>query len=261
MNVIDFQKKKDKKEKISMITCYDHFTAKIIDDSMIDSVLVGDSCAMVVYGYPSTINATVEMMERHIEIVSRGAKSKFIIGDMPFLSFRKGVAEAMECVESFMRAGAHAVKLEGVTGHEDVVANIVQSGVPVMGHLGLTPQSVHKFGGHKVQGKDQESMDKIIKDAKILEDLGCFSIVLECIPENLASKITEAIKIPTIGIGAGLHVDGQVLVLQDMLGMAKDFNPKFLRKYLDGHSLISNAINKFHRDVKCLEFPGWDESY
>ena len=261
MNVLDFEKMKRENRKISMVTAYDTWTAKLIEKSEIDCVLVGDSVAMVMHGYPSTVHATTEMMCLHLAAVSRGIKTKFIIGDMPFLSFRKGVKEALVTVESLMRAGAHAVKLEGVWGHEETVRAIVQSGVPVMGHIGLTPQSIHQLGGFKVQGKDRKAADDLTLQAAKLQDLGCFAVVLECVPESVSREITPQLRIPTIGIGAGAAVDGQVLVLQDLFGVDKEFKPKFLRHFLDGENILSCALNDYHHAVIEKRFPTKEESY
>jgi 3-methyl-2-oxobutanoate hydroxymethyltransferase len=194
-------------------------------------------------------------------MVARGLRDKFLVADLPFLSFRQGPAAALDAVGALMRAGAHAVKLEGVWGHEDVVARIVQSGVPVMGHIGLTPQSVHALGGFRVQGKQSEQARDLIAQARELEKLGCFAIVLECVPATLAREITAELKIPTIGIGAGVGTDGQVLVFQDMLGLGGEFSPKFLRRYLQGGQAISGALASFCRDVQDRTFPNEQESY
>lgn len=261
MNVHDFSERKKQGRKISMVTCYDFWSAQLIQETDIDSVLVGDSLSMVMHGFPSTVHATVEQMQLHIQAVARGVKNKFIVGDMPFLSFRKGLTSNMQAVEKIMQAGAHAVKLEGATGHLKLVRHIVDSGVPVMGHLGLTPQSIHQLGGFKVQGKSSKEYEKILSDAKALEDAGCFSLVLECVPNALAKEITQALKIPTIGIGAGAQCDGQVLVLQDMLGMNEKFKPKFLRHYLNGAELIKNSLQQYHNDVVEQSFPADKESY
>jgi len=260
-SVIDFSKYKKDRKPISVITCYDYWTAKIIDETDIDAVLVGDSAAMVMHGFETTLNASVQMMCYHIEAVKKGIKNKLIIGDMPFLSYKKSLTDTMDNVDLFMKSGADAVKIEGVNGHVEYIKRIVDSGVPVMGHLGLTPQSIHQLGGYKIQGKDKTAADTLIKNAKQLEDAGCFSIVLELIPAILAKDVTEILNIPTIGIGAGIHTSGQVLVLQDMLGMNKDFNPLFLRKYLNGNDLIKDALNKFNEEVKSKKFPGEEESY
>ncbi len=260
-NVFDFSKMKKEGNKITMVTCYDYWSARIIDASDIDCILVGDSLGMVMYGHQSTIPVTVDEIARHVEAVRRGAPEKFIVGDLPFLSYRKGILHAMEAVEKIMRAGANAIKLEGVDGHEDVVEHIITSGVPVMGHLGLTPQSIHQFGGMKVQAKDDHAVELLIGRAKALEELGAFSIVLECIPDRSARLISSSLSIPTIGIGAGSSTDGQVLVLQDMLGMDSEFCPKFLKKYMNGHDLIKNALNMYSEEVKNLSFPSEKESY
>lgn len=257
MNSIhDFALKKKNKEKISMVTCYDSWSAKLIGKSNIDCILVGDSLAMVMHGHESTLNASVDLMALHIAAVSRVLKNKFIVGDMPFLSYRKDLNSNMLAVETIMKAGAHAIKLEGAKGNLSLVKHIVESGVPVMGHLGLTPQSIHQLGGYKVQ-KDMS----LIEEALALEKAGCFSLVLECVPSLISKKITEELNIPTIGIGAGIDCDGQVLVLQDMLGMNVEFSPKFLKKYLDGEALIKNALNLYHDEVVNNKFPTSKESY
>ena len=262
MNILDFKKMKDKKQKISMVTCYDYWSANILNDTSIDSILVGDSLSMIVYGHDSTIHATEEMMSAHTQAVSKGAPNKFVISDMPFLSVRKDLSFAMNTVEKLVRAGAKALKIEGVTGHEKIIKHIVESGIPVMGHLGLTPQSILKLGGFKVQGKNDAAELELIEQAKKFEKLGCFSIVIECVPESVASNITKTINIPTIGIGAGSSVDGQVLVLQDLLGINSNyFNPRFVRTYLDGNQQIKTAIEKFHIDIREKAFPQKEESY
>jgi 3-methyl-2-oxobutanoate hydroxymethyltransferase len=260
MNILDFKKMKTEKRPISMVTCYDYTSAKQVDQSEIDTVLVGDSLAMVMHGFPSTIHATIEMMALHTAAVARGLTQKFLIADMPFLSVRKGIPPAMESVDALMRAGAHSVKIEGVDGHEDVIKQIVGSGVPVMGHLGLTPQSIHQFGGFKVQGRDEMAED-VFRQAKKLEELGCFAVVLECIPAPLAERITRELSIATIGIGAGLGVDGQVLVFQDLLGMNPDFKPKFVRHFMTGKTNLLAALNQYHREVVERSFPGVKETY
>jgi 3-methyl-2-oxobutanoate hydroxymethyltransferase len=261
MNVLDFKKAKKEKRLLTMVTCYDNWSAKIIDRSEVDLVLVGDSLAMVVHGFPTTLGATPEMMALHTAAVARGLTRKFLVADMPFPSFRKGIVAAMECVDLLMKAGAHAVKLEGVDGHENVVAQIVGSGVPVMGHIGLTPQSVHQLGGFRVQGRDEQVADRLVAQAKKLEELGACSVVLECVPSVLAARITKEVGIPTIGIGAGSMVDGQVLVLHDMLGMSKEFKPKFVRAFAEGESVVLNALNGYHHEVLGGTFPREEESY
>jgi 3-methyl-2-oxobutanoate hydroxymethyltransferase len=259
--VLDFEKMKLEKQKISMATCYDYWSASILAKSDIDCILVGDSLAMVMHGHPNTLAATPEMMALHTSAVFRGSPDKFIVADMPFLSYRKGISEALNCVDLLMKAGAHAVKLEGIWGHEDVVRSIVQSGVPVMGHLGLTPQSIHSMGGYKVQAREKKAADDLVKQAQTLTDLGAFAIVLECIPQNLATEITQAVHVPTIGIGAGAATDGQVLVLQDLLGANGEFKPKFLRQYANLNQTIVNALNQYHSEVRHGKFPNEQESY
>jgi len=261
MNVLDFQACKTRHEKIVMLTCYDYTSARIVQDSDVDVILVGDSAAMVMHGYGTTIPADIEMMCRHIESVARGTKNKFIVGDMPFLSFRQSRTDNMRAVASVMKAGAHAVKLEGIEGNADTIAHIVKSGVPVMGHLGLTPQSVNQLGGFRVQGRGESAADKLKQEAVACEQAGCFALVLECVPDELAAEITAMLNIPTIGIGAGPGTDGQVLVMQDLLGLSSDFKPKFVRKYLDGRSVLLNAFNAYASDVKNGNFPASDESY
>lgn len=261
MNILDFKKMKKEGRKITMVTAYDYSMARLVEQSEVDCVLVGDSVAMVMHGYPSTVHATVEMLAFHTEAVARGLKKKFLVADMPFLSFRKGAQVALDCVERLMRAGAHSVKLEGIRGHEDVVDAIVRSGVPVMGHIGLTPQSIHQLGGFRVQGKDEETACELRAQAQKLQELGCFSIVLECVPAPLATEISSSLEIPTIGIGAGLHCDGQVLVLQDLLGMNLEFKPRFVRQFAQGATWIPDALNQFHKEVTLGRFPSEQETY
>lgn len=255
MKITDFYNYKKGSKKISMVTAYDYTTGLIVRDSDIDCVLVGDSLAMTMYGKKTTIWANPQVMALHTKAVSNAVRNKLVISDMPFLSFRQGINKAMASVEKLIKAGAQAVKIEGVDGHEHVIEHIIKSDIPVMGHIGLTPQSVHKFGGYKIQGKGKKSENLLIKQAKKLQNLGCFSIVLECMPEKLAKKITQILKIPTIGIGAGPYVDGQVLVIQDLLGMNKNLNLSFVKTYLNGYELIKTALNKFNKDIKENRFP------
>lgn len=261
MNIHDFQKMKDEGRKISMITCYDYSSARAVADSNIDCILVGDSLAMTMHGYPTTLSATTAMMALHTAAVAKGAPGKFIIGDLPFLSYRKGLKDAMDAVHELMSAGANAVKLEGVRGHADIVRHIVDSGVPVMGHLGLTPQSVHGLGGMKVQARTNATVKVLIAEARELEDAGCFALVLECVPSQGARRVTDLLRIPTIGIGAGTHVSGQVLVYQDLLGLNPGFKPKFLRVYANTFEVITTALNAYDGDVKSGAFPSESESY
>lgn len=261
MTIAEFIEKKKKKQNISMVTCYDYAFARLLSETQIDSILVGDSLAMVMHGYPTTLKASVKLMALHIEAVVRGASNKLIVGDMPFLSYRKSLTENMKAVEKLMKAGAHALKLEGADGNLELIKHIVQSGVPVMGHLGLTPQSVHMLSGFRVQGRDKISQTKIQLQAKALEEAGCFSLVLECVPSKLARTITNHLDIPTIGIGAGSSTDGQVLVLHDMLGMNPGFKPKFLRQFANLKVSVTDAINSFHEATVNSTFPSEEESY
>lgn len=261
ITVPEFKKRKTEQQKMSMMTCYDHAFAQILNTSPIDILLVGDSSSMVMHGHNSTIHATVPMIAQHVAAVSKGAPDKFIVGDMPFLSTRKGLKTGVEAAEAFLKAGAHAVKIEGIQGNEELVRHLVESGIPVMGHLGLTPQFVNAFGGMKVQAKTAEEQDLLLNDGKRFEDAGAFSLVLECVPTSIATTMTERLSIPTIGIGAGPHVDGQVLVLHDLLGFNPNFKPKFLRQYLNGHELFSKAFEQYHQDVTSGEFPQPKESY
>lgn len=261
-NIQAFAQKKRDEQKISMVSCYDAWSAQLIADSDIDCILVGDSVAMVVHGHDSTVHATMDMMCAHISAVARGNKgAKFIVGDMPFMSFRKDIASNMSAVEALMKAGAQSVKLEGAAGNLELVKHIVESGVPVMGHLGLTPQSVHQLGGFSVQAKESAAADQLLSDALALQEAGCFSLVLECVPSELAQKVSAALDIPTIGIGAGSDCDGQVLVFHDMMGMMGAFRPKFLKKYLQGSDLMVAALNQFHQEVVAVEYPSKEFSY
>lgn len=259
--ILTFKTKKTKQQKMSLVTCYDYLSAQIIDSTHVDAILVGDSVSMVVHGHPSTIHATMEMMALHTAAVVRGAKNKFIIADMPFLSYRKSLTTTMNNVEQLMKTGANAIKLEGASGHLKTVRHIVDSGVPVMGHLGLTPQFINQFGGFKVQGKTTPQAQLIIDQAKQLQEAGCFALVLECVPATLSQRITKELDISTIGIGAGPHVDGQILVLPDLLGMQNDFKPKFLKTYLSGFDLIKESLNNYHKEVVKGVFPSETQTY
>lgn len=258
--VNEFARSKMEGRKISIVTAYDAWSARIVAQSNVDAILVGDSAAMVMHGHDTTVPATVGLMAAHTSAVARSAGGKFLIADLPFLSFRKGKDAAMRAVETLVRSGAHAVKLEGVDGHEDVIAQILGSGVPVMGHVGLTPQSVHQFGGFRVQGRNEMDAARIVRQAHALEDLGCFAIVLECVPSELGARITSEMSCPTIGIGAGAGTDGQVLVLHDLLGLTPH-PPRFVRRYIDGERLLTCALNQFDADVKDTRFPAPAESY
>jgi 3-methyl-2-oxobutanoate hydroxymethyltransferase len=257
----EFLQAKAERRKLSMVTCYDYTFARLLSRSAIDGILVGDSAAMVVHGHPSTLFASVALMRLHTEAVTRGAGGKLVVADMPFLSFRKGIAEALDTANELMNAGAHAVKLEGVDGHEDVIERLTQSGIPVMGHLGLQPQSVHAYGGFRVQGRTEEAARSILRQAGALQELGAFAVVLECIPAALARQATEALRIPTIGIGAGAGCDGQILVLHDLLGLNPDFQPKFVRTFADGARCFGDAIENYVQAVQTGAFPAAGESY
>ena len=261
MTIQNFARKKSGGVPISMVTCYDAWSAALIAETDIDCILVGDSLAMVVYGHETTLPVDIDTMAAHTAAVRRGAPDTFLIGDMPFLSYRRGLDIAMGNVAKLMRAGAQAVKLEGAAGNTELIRHIVESGVPVMGHLGLTPQSVHQLGGFKVQARDDDAAAALEEQARELEDVGCVAIVLEAVPGAVARAATSALKIPTIGIGAGRHTDGQVLVLQDLLGLGNTFRPKFVRTWLDGSTLIRDALQEYHRDVIGGVFPNGEESY
>ena len=243
-----------------MITCYDYSFASIIATTDIDLILVGDSSAMTMHGMTDTTHATIEMIASMVAATTRGAPNKFVVADMPFLTHRKGKIHALECAEKLVRAGAQAIKIEGILGHEDTIAYLIESGIPVMGHLGLTPQSVLQQG-YQVQGKSPMGSDAIIQQALALQDIGCFAVVLECVPSQCAKTITEELLIPTIGIGAGVHTDGQVIVLQDALGMNTAFKPKFVRQFAHGFEIIQGALNQFSTAVKERTFPNTDETY
>lgn len=251
-----FLKAKRDGEKISMLTAYDYSMAKLIDEAGVDSILVGDSLGMVVLGYENTLQVTVDDIIHHTKAVTRGAKRALVIADMPFLSYHVSVEDSVRNAGRLIQEGnAHAVKLEGGAEVIDKVEAIVKAQIPVIGHLGLTPQSVNVMGGFKVQGKDEAQAKKIIEDAKLLEKAGAFAIVLECVPEKLAKIVTESVSIPTIGIGAGKDCDGQVLVTQDMLGMFSDFIPKFVKKYSEVGISIKDGVKGYIQEMKEGVFP------
>jgi len=262
MHTVDeFARLKAAHRKISIVTAYDAWSARLIARSNVDAILVGDSAAMVVHGYPTTLAATVGLMAMHTRAVARAAAGKFVIADLPFLSFRKGIPAAITAVGALVTGGAQAVKLEGIDGHEEIIRHIVGSGVPVMGHIGLTPQSVNQLGGFRVQGRNGVDAARLLRQAHALEDLGVFSIVLECVPADLATHITSELSVPTIGIGAGVGTDGQVLVLHDLLGLDMSRAPRFVRRYVDGERLLTDALNEYDADVKETRFPTAEESY
>jgi 3-methyl-2-oxobutanoate hydroxymethyltransferase len=249
-------------DKIVMMTVYDAPSASLLDAAGMDVLLVGDSVEMTVYGESSTLTATMDTMVRHARAVSRAAKRALVVGDMPFLSYQADSAEAVRNAGRFLSAGGcGAVKVEGGRRVLPAVDAILAADIPVMGHLGLTPQSVRKLGGYRVQGKQSDAAKEILADAKALADAGCFAVVLECVPETLAAEITRAISIPTIGIGAGADCDGQVLVFHDVMGMNPAWKPKFARRYADLASAIGEAARSFARDVRDGNFPSAEESF
>lgn len=247
--------------KIVMVTAYDAWSARLLAAAPVDCLLVGDSVMMTLYGDRDTLGATTEIMATHTRLVARQAPDKLIVADMPFLAVRKGNAYALDCAAELLRAGAHAVKAEGVRGHADVLHHLVESGIPVMGHLGLTPQSVHALGGYKVQAKEPAEAAQLRADAATLQNAGCFSLVLECVPAPLAQSVTAGLKIATIGIGAGADCDGQVLVLHDLLGLNPDFKPKFVRRFADTATVMKDGITDYAEAVRAGTFPNEKESF
>lgn len=253
---------KNRGEKIAMLTAYDYSMAKIIDGAGIDVVLVGDSASNVMAGHETTLPITLDQMIYHAASVVRAVKRALVIVDLPFGTYQGSSGEALRSAIRIMKeAGAHAVKLEGGSEIKESVDRILSAGIPVMGHLGLTPQSIYKFGTYTVRAKEEEEAKKLLEDAKMLDNCGCFGIVLEKIPAALAKKVSQSIQIPTIGIGAGPDADGQVLVMQDMLGITKEFKPRFLRRYADLDSEVTKAVKNYVTDVKSKDFPNQDEKY
>src|ERR1035437_749284 len=253
---------KQKGEKISMLTAYDYTTAKILDHAGIDVILVGDSASNVMAGHETTLPITLDQMIYHASSVIRGVNRCLVVVALPFGSYQSNSKEAVFSTFRIMKeTGAHAVKLEGGEEIMESVKRIIAAGVPVMGHLGLTPQSIYKFGTYTVRAKEEDEAAKLKKDALLLQEAGCFAIVLEKIPAALAKEVTESISIPTIGIGAGRHCDGQVLVMHDMLGINTEFKPRFLRQYLNMHQQITTAVQHYIKDVKSKDFPNESEQY
>jgi 3-methyl-2-oxobutanoate hydroxymethyltransferase len=253
---------KNRGEKISMLTAYDFSMAKILDQAGIDVLLVGDSASNVMAGHETTLPITLDQMIYHASSVVRAVERALIVVDLPFGSYQGNSSEALRSAIRIMKeSGAHAVKLEGGSEVKDSILRILSTGVPVMGHLGLIPQSIYKFGTYTVRAQEKEEADKLIEDALLLEQLGVFGLVLEKIPAELAKKVAEAVSIPVIGIGAGPHVDGQVLVSHDLLGVNKEFHPRFLRRYADLNTVISDAVSNYIKDVKARDFPSIQESY
>lgn len=253
---------KTRDEKISMITAYDYTMARLVDMAGIDIVLVGDSASNVMAGNETTLPITLDQIIYHSQCVVRGVNRALIVADLPFMSYQVTPQEALMNAGRLMKeAGVHAVKLEGGTSMLETVKKITDAGIPVMGHLGLTPQSIYKFGTYKVRATDPDEAEQLIRDARHLEEAGCFAIVLEKIPSDLARRVTAKLTIPTIGIGAGSDCDGQVLVIHDMLGLNKEFHPRFVRRYADLETVITEAVGKYIKDVKDRDFPGPDEQY
>lgn len=253
---------KNRGEKIAMLTAYDYSMAKIIDGAGIDIILVGDSASNVMAGHETTLPITLDQMIYHASSVVRAVTRALVVVDLPFGTYQGSSGEALRSAIRIMKeSGAHAVKLEGGSEVKDSVERILSAGIPVMGHLGLTPQSIYKFGTYTVRAKEDAEATKLVADAIMLEKSGCFGIVLEKIPASLAKEVSQSISIPTIGIGAGVDADGQVLVMQDMLGITKEFKPRFLRRYADLHAIITDAVGNYISDIKSKDFPNDKEKY
>lgn len=260
--VSTFREQKAKGEKISMLTAYDYSTAKLMDEAGINGILVGDSLGMVVLGYEDTLPVTMEDMIHHTAAVCRGAKNTLVVGDMPFMSYQVSVEEAVYNAGRLMKEGrCQAVKLEGGASVCPQIRAITNASIPVMAHIGLTPQSINAFGGFKVQGKSEEAAKKLLEDAKAVEEAGTFAVVLECVPAKLAELISKSISIPTIGIGAGAGCDGQILVYQDMLGLFSDFTPKFVKKYANVGEMMTQAFRDYIADVQEGSFPAPEHTF
>lgn len=260
--IITFQKLKNNSEKIAMLTAYDYSTAKVLDEAEIDGILVGDSLAMVALGYENTYNITIDEMLIFVRAVARGAKNSFIIGDMPFMSYNLSIEQGLSNASKMIKAGANAVKIEGCNEHIlALTQRLVESGIPVLAHLGLTPQLLNTLGGYKIQGKSFEAVEAILESAKKLQEAGAFAVVLELIPAESAEYITNNLKIPTIGIGAGVGCSGQIVVTDDILGKFTDFAPKFVKKFADLHDIMLEGVKKYSQEVKSLNFPSKKESF
>lgn len=259
---VTFKKAKEEKRKLTMLTAYDYSFAKLMDESGIDSILVGDSVGMVCLGYEDTLSVTMEDMIHHTAAVSRGAKNALVVADMPFMSYQTSVYDAVVNAGRLIKEGrAQAVKLEGGFEVTEQIKAIVAASIPVVGHIGLTPQSINALGGFKVQGKSEEAAQKLLDEARAVEKAGAFAIVLECVPEKLAVKVSEEISIPTIGIGAGAGCDGQVLVYQDMLGLFSDFTPKFVKKFADAGEIVRGAFAGYIKEVQAGTFPAKEHTF
>ncbi|MDH6357362.1 3-methyl-2-oxobutanoate hydroxymethyltransferase [Parabacteroides sp. PF5-9] len=262
VTTLRLQEMKNKGEKIAMLTAYDYTMAGILDEAGLDAILIGDSAANVMAGYTTTVPMTIDRMIYHASSVVRAVKRALVVCDMPFGTYQVNPTEGVKnAIRIMQESGCDALKLEGGVEIIDSVKKIIEAGIPVMGHLGLTPQSINKFGTFGVRGKDEAEAQKLLSDARLLEEAGCFGITLEKIPAQLAAEVSRELRIPIIGIGAGSEVDGQVLVVQDMLGMTKGFNPKFLRKYENLHTRIVEGVGSYISDVKQVTFPNKDEQY
>ena len=262
VTVKSLQEMKENSEKISMLTSYDFTTAGIVDKAGIDVILVGDSASNIMAGHETTLPITLNQMIYHASSVIRAVERALVVVDLPFGTYQSDSQAALESAIRIMKeSGSHAVKLEGGKQIKDSIKRIIKAGIPVMGHLGLTPQSIYKFGTYTVRAKEEKEANQLIEDARLLEKIGCFAIVLEKVPSKLAEKVTKEVNIPIIGIGAGNKVDGQVLVLHDLLGMTKEFNPRFLRRYMNLHDEMIKAISTFSDDIKSGDFPNENEQY
>lgn len=262
VTILDLQKMKDEGKKITMLTAYDYSIAAIIDKAGIDIILVGDSVGNVMLGYENTLPVTMDEMVHHTKSVCHGRENALLVADMPFMSYQISIAQAKENAGRLIKeGGAEAVKVEGGANIEEVIKAIVDIDVPVMAHIGLTPQSIHKMGGYKVQGKEEKQREKLLSDAVSVERAGAFAVVLEVIPEKLAYEITKTLTIPTIGIGAGRNCDGQVLVIHDLLGLSKEFRPKFVKKYVDLHDIINQSVDDYIREVREGIFPSDEHTF
>ena len=261
MNVPEFKRRKASGEKLVVVTAYDALFTKIVEQAGIEVILVGDSLGMVVQGKPNTLSVTMDDMLYHTKLVAHMAEKALVIGDMPFMSYQASIEDAIRNAGRLLQAGASAVKMEGGSPVIDRIEALSRFGIPVMGHIGMTPQSVNQYGGYRVQGKEKEQADAMLADARAIEKAGAFSLVLEAVPVSLAKTITECLSIPTIGIGAGPHCDGQVLVLHDLLGLFDDFVPKFVKPYAHLKADALQALKRFKEEVECAKFPSDSESY
>ena len=262
ITIPDIRKKKEEGRKITLLTAYDYPSGRLIDEAGVDIILVGDSLAMTVLGYESTVPVTMDEMVHHAKAVKRGVEYALLVGDMPFMTYNIAEKETVRNAGRFIKeAGCGAVKIEGGLEMIDVVKTLVRAGIPVLGHIGLTPQTATQLGGFRVQGRDAKSAQRLIESAIALEKAGCFAVVLECVPDKLAGLITKTLKIPTIGIGAGPHCDGQALVTNDMIGLFDRFTPKFVKKYADLWPLLSNAFKRYREEVEGGKFPTEEHSF